>query len=647
MPQKGFSAAELSPEKIEELRSLARICRGDIIKMTTIAQSGHPGGSLSSIEMYLTLYTFANITPETANDPRRDKIIISHGHTSPGAYSALGRLGYLDIDDAISHFRQCGSPFEGHVERHVPGIEWSTGNLGQGISAAIGFALAAKARGINNHIYCVMGDGEQQKGQIDEARRFIHKFRLTNITVLVDYNRLQLSGPLHEIMPVEISAEFAANGFKVLEVDGHSFDDLYRALKTANDDHLHPHLILAHTTMGKDISFIENMSEYHGKALTDEQYERAMEELGLEDNIQVHRAKRADVHFDIEHEAASEPVSVVTGEPRTYGVEESTDNRSAFGKALKDLGDLNLHHKDTSPIIVFDCDLLDSTKTGDFAKAHPNFFYQSGIQEHNTAAMAGAASTAGVVSFFADFGVFGVDETYNQHRLSDINNANVKVVCTHCGIDVGEDGKTHQCIDYVGNFASLFNFLVIVPADPNQTDRAVRYAAAHHGNVLIVMGRSKLPVIKNAAGEPLFGGAYQFRAGCLDVMREGDDAVLISMGTTAHKAVAASELLKAKGINVRTLHAPTPVNMDRGEIKGLLSSKSGLVFTYEDHNVRTGLGSMIANIVAEEGLSNRLVKFGMEKYGSSGASKELFKRYGLDEASISEKIAAELSKISK
>ncbi len=197
----GFNEEKLNEEKIARLKRLARLSRGDILKMTTVAGSGHPGGSMSSIDIYLTLYSCARIYPDNPYSPDRDRIVISHGHTSPGVYATLARLGFFDIDSVIANFRRAGSLFEGHVERDVPGVEWGTGNLGQGLSAGCGFALTSKIQNKSFQVFVVMGDGEQSKGQIGEARRFTKKYSLNNLTVIVDYNRLQLSGPLMRLCP--------------------------------------------------------------------------------------------------------------------------------------------------------------------------------------------------------------------------------------------------------------------------------------------------------------------------------------------------------------------------------------------------------------------------------------------------------------
>ena len=183
------------------LKQDALLCRGDILTMTSLAASGHPGGSMSSIDALLTVYNIANINRNNLHDLNRDRIFVSHGHISPAVYSCLARKGILPQDEYIAYFRKAGSMYEGHIERSIPGVEWTTGNLGQGLSAACGAAVAGKVNGNEFDIYVFMGDGEHEKGQITEARRFAVKYNLSNITVIVDYNTLQISGDISNVMP--------------------------------------------------------------------------------------------------------------------------------------------------------------------------------------------------------------------------------------------------------------------------------------------------------------------------------------------------------------------------------------------------------------------------------------------------------------
>lgn len=639
MTPKGFEQEALDSAQLSDIQHLARIARGDILKMTTLAQCGHPGGSMSSIDLYLVLYTCARVDPKRPHDPDRDRIVVSHGHTSPGVYSALGRLGFFDVDAAVATFRQTGSLFEGHVERSVPGVEWSTGNLGQGLSAACGFALAGKVLGKDFHVFAAMSDGEQQKGQPSEARRFAKKYGLNNVTVIIDYNRIQISGHTDQVMPQDIKANYESDGWRVLEINGHDHQAIYRALREAVMDRDTPVAILAETLMGQGVSFMEDVPEYHGKALSVEQYRQAMVELGLQDDLERYQAMR-DVFVPLDElpEPATPRVEADPGEAIVYGKGDKSDNRSAWGKALKSVADAN----PGGPIAVLDCDLATSVKTTDFLKAYPGRFFQGGVQEHNTATIAGALSTQGVLTFFADFGVFGVDETYNQHRLNDINGSHLKLVCTHVGLDVGEDGKTHQCIDYVGTMGNLFGYKIIVPADPNQTDRAVRYAATQPGNFLLAMGRSKLPVLLDEAGELFYGPERSFAYGQADILREGADAAIIAMGTMVYRAVKAWELLKAKGYTVLLVNMACPAAPDVGAIRR--AAQTGVVVTYEDHHVRTGLGSQVANVLAQQGFGARLRKLGIDRYGTSGVPDELFKRQGLDPEHLAEVVAEEIAR---
>ncbi len=642
MSGRRFDAEKLDKESLERLSKLSRLARGDILKMTTLAGSGHPGGSMSSVDFYLVLYSYANVHPQSPADSNRDRIVISHGHTSPGVYAALGRLGFFPIEAAIATFRKTGSPFEGHVEKGIPGVEWNTGNLGQGLSAGCGLALGSRILKKEFHVFVAMGCGEQQKGQISEARRFAIKYGLDNLTAIVDFNCRQISGVTQEIMPQDIVRNFESDGWRVKEVNGHQFQEIYTAFREATFSK-HPTLILAHTTMGKGVSFMEGKEEFHGRALTLEEYKKAIQELGVEDDLDRYRQIREKENLPFT--ARKYPIEAFlaqTGNPRSYEKDQKLDNRSAFGNALVDIAKANCREGSPLPMAVFDCDLASSVKTAAFAKQFPDHFFQGGIQEHNTATIAGTISTLGLLSFFADFGVFGVDETYNQHRLNDINQTNLKLICTHNGLDVGEDGKTHQCIDYIGVMRNLFGYKTIVPADPNQTDRVTRYVAKTHGNFLVVMGRSSIPILLTEEGAPLFGTSYEFRYGHTDLVRNGKDAAILTTGGMVYKAIQAWQKLREKGVAVQVINISCLSDLDNEAI--LKAAKTGILITYEDHHIQTGLGSLIANFIAEHGLGIRFRKLGIKQYAGSGKPDELYRTQGLDVESLVRAVVEEIEK---
>ncbi len=622
-----------------ELAKKANICRGDIISMTTLCQSGHPGGSMSSIDILLSLYAVANISPSNVNDELRDRIIVSHGHISPCVYSALSSYGFINRDEAISLFRKAGSIYEGHIERTINGVEWTTGNLGQGLSAACGMAVAGRSIGKDFNIYVLMGDGEQEKGQIAEARRFAKKYGFNNITAIIDYNNLQISGSIKEVMPsLDIVKGFEADGWSVIEIDGHNFDDILGALlKAASSDN--PVLILANTIMGKGVSFMENEKCYHGMALTEEQYYNAMKELNLTPELDRFKELRKEFKYTNQFHNMTPIYNISTGTDIDYSVDTLTDNRSAFGKALEDI--VLVNSQNNIPVVVFDCDLAGSVKTAEVEKKYPNNFYQCGIAEHHTAVCAGAASVNGVVSFFADFGMFGVDEVYNQQRLNGINDTSLKLATTHVGVDVGEDGKTHMCIDYISLMRNIFDFKIIVPADPNQTDRAVRYAAKEKGNIYVAMGRSKVPVITDDNGNAFYGGNYKYSYGKVDVIRNGEYTIF-SYGAMIYRALKIRDILLEKDISVKVVNVSSPAFINDEEVSKSLNK--GIAFVYEDHISFGGLYGTLANEIASKGIKCRLIPFGVNQFPVSGNPDEVFKILGLDEVSVSEKILKELGK---
>ncbi|MDR2401820.1 MAG: transketolase, partial [Deferribacteraceae bacterium] len=371
------------PEKLTnaeetELKEFARLVRGDIVTMTTIAASGHPGGAMSSADLLSLIYRYAGITPSNFDKQERNKVLVSIGHISPAVYSILARLGFFPAEDAIAYFRLAGSPYEGHIERTLPGVEWTTGNLGQGLSAACGFAYADKLNGYNTRTFVLTGDGEHQKGQISEARRFASHYALSNLTVIIDNNDLQISGGVHRIMNVNFTSEYAADGWSVFETDGHDFSELLSVFRKAERSDK-PSVIVAHTVMGKGVSFMEHNNNYHGSPLKDKDYPAAIAELGGENLLEKYRDKRrgfAAVHIPIaaEKECPYEPGK------RFYPKTADTDCRSAFGNALIDLVEAGMRK---TPILVFDCDLAGSVKTNQVEAKQPKYFVQCGISEHH------------------------------------------------------------------------------------------------------------------------------------------------------------------------------------------------------------------------------------------------------------------------
>ena len=627
-----FAVDKLNGENLDALKAAAKRARVAALTMVNAAKSGHPAGAFSSMEMFMTVYGVADLTPENCSELKRDYVIISHGHTSAGVYAALSEWGFIDRDEAMAHFRNCNSAFQGHITREVPGIDWGTGNLGQGLSAGVGFALAQRANNHKGRVYVLMGDGGQTKGQIAEARRMAVKENLTGLTALIDWNEIQLSGERKKIMPCNIREIWEADGWEVLEINGNDFSELYDALKNAGSKG-RPTVLMCRTLMGKDgLDIMEGKADYHGKAVPADAYAEIVKHLGEDPDTLTkaqERRKTPPVYKGRKIDFPPVP-NIDTGKPFDYEGVKVSDNRGAFGKALADVGKLNYKVPGKTPILVFDCDLLPSVMTGKFRDECPDNFIQCGIQEHSVATASGAASIAGVVSVWAEFGVFGIDEVYNQQRLNDINHAGNKTVLTHVGLDVGEDGKTHQCIDYVGLIRNMFNWKLVVPVDPNQTDRITRWMLKTPGDICMAVGRSKIDGLK------FYSGDYKFEYGKADKLRDGDDGAIFALGYTAQIALKAAEILERDNNKKVSVYAVScPLSPDMEAVKEAV--KTNHVMTLEDHNANTGMGAIMALEAARNGISLPDFKtLGVTRYGASGTSDQVRVEMGISAEQVAE-----------
>ena len=265
----------------KKLQIAACKVRMGIIEGTHSAKAGHPGGSMSSAELFTYLYfKELNIDPANPKDPGRDRFVLSKGHTAPGLYAALSLRGFFPWED-LKTLRQIGSYLQGHPNMNtVPGVDMSTGSLGQGVSAACGMALAARHIGNPCRVYTLLGDGEIEEGEVWEALMFAHHYKLDNLCVILDNNGLQIDGPVTEVMSsYPIADKLKAFGLEVVEVNGHDYDQLETAFAHARSTKGTPTAILMHTIKGKDVSFMENNVDWHGKACNDAEFEQAMGEL--------------------------------------------------------------------------------------------------------------------------------------------------------------------------------------------------------------------------------------------------------------------------------------------------------------------------------------------------------------------------------
>lgn len=626
----------LSPDQISFLQTFSKSCRRSILEMVTNAQSGHPGGSLSCIDFLTVVYSY--IISQGG-----EKICISNGHISPAVYSTLAEMGYIPKEDVVKNFRKIGSVYEGHITRHVPGIWYGTGPLGIGVSVASSFAWAEKHNGTNQKIFAMAGDGECQEGEIYETMHFARKYELDNLILFVDYNKVQLTASIKETMNLDLVKIFTASDWNVIEVDGHDYQKIWEALGKAYANTGKPTVLIGHTIMGQGVDFMEvtgqaNKADWHGKAPKPEQIAEPVKALTLtpEEETLLADFRKNSIKWHPTpaiYPALLSETKVNPGTPITYTKEELTDCRTAYGKALLDLA------KNNPDVVALTADLKDSVMTKFVAAEYPDRHIECGIAEQHMISASGGLSLDGFTPFCSTFGAFISSRAKDQARVNDINYCNVKMVATHCGLSVGEDGPTHQAIDDMMSFLGMYNTMVVEPSDPNQTDHIIRYVASHYGNFYVRMGRHKFPVLTKTDGTPFYDANYKYEYGRSDIIREGKNLTIAATGAMVNEAMKAHAILAASNPNlsIEIVAVSSIKKFDDTLINSI--KKTGKVLTIEDHNVHCGLGNQLAAHLLQLSIKpNSFKSLGVTAYQLSGTSDALYHANGLDGEGIAKTI---------
>jgi transketolase len=613
---------EKRDDLLDELRQKAREIRCDLIRMLAEAGSGHSGGSLSAVEIVTALYWHVlRVRPEEPAWPERDRFVLSKGHAAPVLYAALAERGFFPAAE-LQTLRKLGSRLQGHPDlRKVPGVEASTGSLGQGLSVGLGMALAGRLDRRSYRVYVLLGDGECEEGQVWEAAMAAAHYHPGNLTAIIDNNGLQIDGPVAEVLsPLPLPEKWRAFGWEVTEVDGHDLAALLQAFDWAADaNDGRPKLIVAHTVKGQGVSFMENQVDWHGKAPSSEQAACALKELGS------NRQELDQAAVGRDGQEHRPPVYGQTGELSPgpaqlqaitiQGGLEPIATRDAYGRALVELGGR------LPDLVVLDADLSKSTKTGEFAKVYPDRFFDMGIAEQNLMGTAAGLALAGKIPCASTFAIFATGRAYDQIRNTiAYAGLNVKIVATHAGITVGEDGGSHQALEDIGLMRALPGMTVIVPADATETRKAVEAAVAMKGPCYIRLGRTAVPV--------LFGDEYRFQIGKAVVLKQGTEAVVFACGIMVSEALKAAEQLAAKGVSVAVVdvHTIKPLDLD---LVVDLARRTGAVVTAEEHSINGGLGSAVAEALGEH-CPVPLLRLGVrDRFGESGKPAELMEAFGL------------------
>ena len=615
----------------DNLTKIVNDLRIDIVQMLGEAGSGHPGGSLSSAEIMTALY-FGGVLEHDPADPlgnNRDRFILAKGHAAPALYAALANAGYFPREELMT-LRKLGSRLQGHPDcTLLPGVEASTGSLGQGLSIACGLAAGMRLDGDGHAVFVLLGDGECEEGQVWEAAMFAAHNGLDNLVAIVDRNHLQIDGDTADVCdPGDLCAKFQAFGWDATVVDGHDIDALISLLGACKADRSgKPHAVIAETVKGKGVSFMENQAGWHGKAPNAEQLAVALEDLGAAPDRILQPLSPAIPDDSV---APAEAPKAPSGRPSFASAEVAAQKkatRAGYGETLAALADEGL------PIVVLDADLSGSTTTAKFAAAKPEYakrFFNAGIAEQNMIDVAAGLALAGNIAFTGSFAVFGTGRAYDQIRNTVCYaNLNVKVAPTHAGISVGPDGGSHQMLEDMTLMRGLPNMRVLVPADFSAAKAAIRLAAMTPGPVYVRMGREPVPQV--------YDGDMAFEVGRAYVLREGTDATVVACGVEVKEALEAADRLAGEGIHVEVIDAFSVKPLDVVTI-GASVAKTGCVVTAEEHSIIGGLGSAVAEALAA-GKPAPIEFVGMrDQFGKSGTYAELSPYFHMDATAIVEAV---------
>jgi len=608
-----------SPDLLIGLHNKATELRIDSVRATSEAGSGHPSSCCSAADIVATLFfSVMRYDPNNPKAPNSDRFVLSKGHAAPLLYAAWAEAGLFPKEDLLG-LRTLKSDLEGHPTPRLSFVDMATGSLGQGLSVGVGLALNAKFVDKRDYrTYVLMGDGESVEGSVWEAAEISRHQGLDNLCAIVDVNRLGQSDPTMLQHNMEAyRSRWAGFGWHALIVDGHDFPALLAAFAEAAATKGTPTVLLAKTFKGRGISIMENHPNWHGKPLAKgEETQKALAEL-------TQQLKPNGTAPQIKKPAPTTPSTPVVGTvpPPPYKIGDNAATREAFGVALEALGGVN------PSVVALDADVKNSTYTEKFGKKYPNRFFENFIAEQSMLGAAAGLAACGKIPFVATFAAF-FTRAYDFIRMAAISQSNIKLVGTHVGVSIGEDGPSQMGLEDLAMMGAQPGVVVLYPSDAMSTYRLVELAASHKGMVYLRAGRPKSPVIYGPEERFQIGGSKVIRKSAADVL------TIVAGGVTLFEALKAHDQLKAAGIAVRVIDLYSVSPIDRATLIDSARATQGRILTVEDHYAHGGLGDAVLSAVGTEGI--KVHKLAVRTIPHSGKPDELVDHFGIGARSIVE-----------
>ncbi len=649
---------------IDQLREAANLMRGYDLVALCAAGSGHAGGTLSIMDITAALYLrAARHDPANPSWPDRDRIVWSAGHKAPSLYLGLAMAGFCPLQDVVT-LRKLGSPFQGHPHwLKLPGVEVSTGSLGQGLSVSVGMALAARLDGKHHKIFCLMGDGEQQEGQVWEAAMEAAHYHLDNLIAVIDCNRLQIDGWVKDVMQVEpLAGKYASFGWNVMRVDGHDIQALVKVFEQARAAQGHPVVILADTIKGRGVSFMENQAGWHGKVPNREELAAALRELGLAERIPVAQLLTRAQNYQAEAERQLD--ARMPHFSRNYWWNSDDTMKVGMEPTRKGLGQSLAANGGDERVVCLGLDISGSITIGDFHAGKPERaarWFSMGIAEQSATSAAAGLAREGKLPVVGSYATFSAARNLDQIRVSVCySNLNVLIVGAHAGVSVGPDGATHQALEDLFAMMGLPHMSVVVPCDIVEARKATTYLLLEHrGPKYIRFAREATPVVTSEHTPFVFGKANRIRlrhdaAGFCNAFEtrldeqcsdEGENLTIIACGPEVPEAMRAAWILRHEyGYAARVLNMHTLKPIDSQAIIRA-ACETGAIVTAEEHQIGA-LAGRVSSVITESpqlyGHPVITAAIGVkDRFGDSGAPWELVKELEVSAEHIALK-AAEL-----
>jgi len=601
------------------------------IKVTALAGSGHTTSCLSAADIVAVIFFYAmRYDPYHYQNPDNDRFILSKGHAAPLLYAVWHELGLVTDEEMLS-YRKFGSALEGHPTRRFAYAETATGSLGIGLSVGVGIALCAQLDKRNYRTYVLMGDSESSEGSVWEAVQLAAYYKLNNLVGVIDVNNLgQSAETMLDYRIKQYCDIFSAFGWQVFDVDGHSVQSLMEVIDKIQHVKDKPCMIVAKTVKGYGVDFAAGFEGFHGKVFLNDQEQTAIDQLKNNFSESLHYHDN-DFKLSIQRPQPNAlsyigATTIIIMEQPSYTKGQMIATRKAYGVALALLGDV------CDAVVSLDAEVKNSTYAEIFEAMHPERFFQCFVAEQNMIGMAVGFESRGRIPFVSTFSSF-FSRAYDQIRMAAISNTALRLVGSHCGVSIGQDGPSQMGLEDIALMRCLPKSVVLYPCDAVSTHKLVEQMARYSDGISYLRTtRMETPVLYDNDEDFLIGESKVLRKS------ENDVACIVAAGVTVHEALKAYENLALQDIFISIIDVYSIKPLDVSTVISIARASGNKIITVEDHYLEGGIGQAVASAVSLENI--KVHSLAVTQLPCSGKPEELLAFEDIDAAAIVKAVKA-------